>query len=138
MAPANSGFTSGVQRLFVYGTLQPAHAPAGVRQWLETLQLVGPATVAGTLFDLGSYPGLRLGDGGQVHGQVFVLPKNPQLLATVDRYEGFDPDHLESSLYLRVLCTATLENCRQIEAWTYEYNQDLTGRCVVASGRWRP
>ena len=46
------------QHLFVYGTLHPDRAPAEIAHAVRHLREIGPATLRGTRYDLGDYPGV--------------------------------------------------------------------------------
>jgi gamma-glutamylcyclotransferase (GGCT)/AIG2-like uncharacterized protein YtfP len=125
--------------LFIYGTLHPDLAPPGIWSVVRTLRAVEPATVAGALFDLGAYPGLLLDDGPRtVQGTLFELPDDPSVLRQLDRYEGFDPQSPEGSLFLRVKCRVTLASGGPVDAWVYVYNGSVTGQRRIESGRWPP
>ena len=64
--------------LFAYGTLQPGLAPTAMRDIVERFRPLGRATVRGTLYPLGAYPGLALDDaGGTVRGLVLEMPEDP-------------------------------------------------------------
>src|SRR5437764_3239917 len=100
--------------LFAYGTLLPGHAPDCVADFVSRLQPIGPATIRGTLFSFGSYPGVVLNELGiAISGFLFELPADdPTLLRRLDVYEGFDPAAPATSLFRRVSTTATLEDGR--------------------------
>ena len=104
-----------IQRLFVYGSLQPggdnAHVLAGVAgDW-------APATVRGRLLEAGwgagiGYPGLLIDDDGEeVRG--FVLTSTA-LDGEWDRLDKF-----EGSEYERVQSSVTLADGRQVTAFVY-------------------
>ncbi|HSH44436.1 MAG TPA: gamma-glutamylcyclotransferase family protein [Longimicrobiales bacterium] len=71
--------------LFVYGSLRSGARTLG-RELLAECELVGPATVRGTLYDVGDYPTLLLGGDDVVEGEVWRCPAT--LLRVLDRYEG--------------------------------------------------
>ena len=77
--------------LFVYGTLLTS-IPSRMSKFLRRrARLVGKGTVAGTLYDLGQYPGLALdGSGGRVKGELYALEEATaaQTLELLDSYEG--------------------------------------------------
>lgn len=118
--------------LFTYGTLQPGSAPPHVAQPLARLIPVGPATVPGTLYDLGAFPAAVIDSGcaAAIHGVVFRLPDTDAPLAALDRYEGRD--------FRRVRCVATLSDGRQLVCWAYAYTGPLDGVPRIPSGTWRP
>jgi gamma-glutamylcyclotransferase (GGCT)/AIG2-like uncharacterized protein YtfP len=80
--------------LFVYGTLLPGRAPAEVANAVSRLRRVGPGHVQGRLYDFGDYPGAILDRSSQsrIPGQVFELPDDESVLASLDEYEEFSPD----------------------------------------------
>lgn len=57
--------------LFVYGTLK-RQGPGEPHRLLRGARFVSPATVGGTLYDLGRYPGLvrKARDGQRVFGEL--------------------------------------------------------------------
>lgn len=117
-------------RLFVYGTLR--------RQGVRAIELdypdarwISDGTVSGQLFDLGDYPGLRLG-GTAVVGEIFEI--GAITLAALDRYEGYYPDNPEHSEYIRKKTSVTLPDGKMAECWTYEIVESRTIGCPVISG----
>lgn len=114
------------ERLFVYGTLRPDHAPSEIADAVKTLQPVGPGTIRGRLYNLGSYPGVILDEKAneEVHGEVFVVPHHGTL-ARLDAYEEFHPHDPESSLFKRQKTTVTLGNGSSELCWVYVYNRAL-------------
>jgi gamma-glutamylcyclotransferase (GGCT)/AIG2-like uncharacterized protein YtfP len=72
------------ERIFLYGTLRRG---GGADHLLRGCTPLGPATVRGRLYDLGTYPALVLDPAGHpVHGEVWECPA--QLVGELDRYEG--------------------------------------------------
>src|SRR5206468_4222213 len=102
------GYLAVTRPLFFYGTLRPELAPPDVAELLARLTPLGPATVAGRLYDLGPYPGLVLDqcEPGRVHGALFAPPADPAVLTALDDYEGFDPADPAAGLFRRVECEA--------------------------------
>ena len=100
--------------LLVYGTLRPGGTAA--------------VLVPGTLYDLGSFPGIKLEDG---ETESFVtcerITVDDATLRRLDQYEGYDPDRPDGSLYLRVPYG---------DDQIYVYNRDLSSQPVVQSGDW--
>ncbi|MGC4056259.1 MAG: gamma-glutamylcyclotransferase family protein [Paludibaculum sp.] len=116
--------------LFVYGTLL-----SGVdNEWARRLWLAAgmpsEAKVAGRLYTLGGYPGMKDpvdGRGGWVHGQVARLPDSPALLADLDAYEGGE--------FVRLRRTATLRDGRLVPVWVYMYQPEVDENQRIWSGR---
>lgn len=118
--------------LFVYGTLLAGmsrhKALAGTRR-------VGPASVQGTMSDLGSYPGLMKGTG-VVTGELHEV--DGEALRRVDEVEGFDPDDPHGSLYLRKEISARrFSDGAPVQAGTYFYNQNASDAAIIAHGDYR-
>ena len=121
--------------LFSYGTLQPGLAPAEIAPVVQKLHRVGRAYVRGVLYDLGSYPGLVLGESGmKVWGQVFALPADAVALRQLDEYEEFDPSDPARSQFIRTRCLSVLESGREVATWIYVYNRDPGTAPVIANG----
>ena len=121
--------------LFVYGTLRGAHEP---NHRLARQRFVGEATVRGRLFDLGSYPGMTIGEEtGLVTGELYEIVTGwDEEIARLDQYEGCSASDPEPHEYRRAVVTA-LRNGEAIEAWAYVLNRDATGLRVIESGDWR-
>jgi gamma-glutamylcyclotransferase (GGCT)/AIG2-like uncharacterized protein YtfP len=122
--------------LFVYGTLQPARAPAEIGAAVRRLKRVGAGSVRGRLYDLGEYPGAVVSrtSPSVIKGQVFELPEDQQVLSSIDTYEGFDPDHPQSSLFVRKRWPVTLADGSRIMCWIYNYNRKPGDAQVISSG----
>lgn len=113
--------------LFVYGTLRRDFDNTWSRRlWAPDAEFLGEARVAGRLYRLGDYPGLKPAEGPRdwVHGEV-VMPRG--LLPDLDRYEG--------SSFERRLCVAVLADGGHRDAWAYFYTGRVTGRARIRSGR---
>jgi len=118
--------------LATYGTLRRSfgnHRKLGVE---EDLTFVGECEWSGDLYDLGRYPGAVVGDG-TVYGDLFRL-RGPQVWTVLDRYEGYDPDREEASLFVRR--PVALDRPEGRTAWVYWYNGDPTTHPRVSSGSW--
>ncbi|MBJ19708.1 MAG: hypothetical protein GY910_10865 [bacterium] len=99
----------------------------------DRMRYVGPCICAGELFDLGGYPGLRLGEA-RVVGELYAI-LDPQVLEILDEFEGFDPERPRESLYLRE--RTDLIDPPQMRAWVYRYNHVPDARARIGSGDWR-
>ena len=82
--------------IFVYGTLL---SELPLSYILEDSEFLGDAIASGVqLYDLGSYPGIKCGDGivvGELHHVDGIT------LETLDRIEGYDSNNINNSLYQR-------------------------------------
>ena len=112
--------------LFVYGTLHPDRAPAEIAHAVRHLREIGPATLRGTRYDLGDYPGVVLHPNRYdvVQGTVFALPDDPAVLKALDRYEDYRPSDPAASLFLRVELPVTLSTGDTLACWVYLYNRE--------------
>lgn len=130
------------QYLFCYGTLLRDAAPRSVAGLCRRLPRLAGATVAGALYDLGSYPGLVLAaddddeQPGAVRGEVVVVQSASDWLR-LDAYEGVDRAHPQRSLYNRLRTTATTDAGEKVECWVYVYNRALRQATKIDSGCWR-
>jgi putative glutamine amidotransferase len=126
--------------LFVYGTLRPGHAPASVAAYVDRCVCRGDACVAGRLYDLRNYPGAILegaSDDLRIHGQILELP-DEAALRRLDAYEGYDPNDLPNSLFVRTECDVIADDGSRRRAWIYVYNRDVRDARPIHSGRYHP
>lgn len=118
-----------IQYLFVYGTLRPSLAGDEQRALIAELTHVGPATVRGLLYDLGSYPGLVAGEG-TVHGDLLTVA-GKQHLALLDAYEECSS---AAPLYRRMTTVATQPDGTTVAAWAYLYGHALGHARLIEGG----
>jgi len=96
--------------LYVYGTLRPNTG--------ETVE------VSGVLYDLGHFPGIRLGGPGKVVCEKIEIPDETRF----DQYEGYFPDDHEASLYIRRPF---------MDGFIYEFNRfPVSDDKIIHSGDW--
>ena len=114
----------GGQYLFVYGTLLPGRAPAGIAATVDRLKPAGDGFVRARLYDLGEYPGIVLDETGEkIPGKIFRLPAEPEVLKRLDEYEEFDAAQPEASLFVRKKWPVTKKNGnKKLICWVYVYN----------------
>jgi gamma-glutamylcyclotransferase (GGCT)/AIG2-like uncharacterized protein YtfP len=117
-----------VDLLFVYGTLMRGESNHDYLAQERTSSIV-PATIRGTLYDFGEYPGLRLEGGGRVHGELVELATPAETLAVLDELEE------EGHEFERTLVEVDADGERRV-AWTYVYARETAG-AAIASGDWR-
>jgi gamma-glutamylcyclotransferase (GGCT)/AIG2-like uncharacterized protein YtfP len=131
--------------LFVYGSLMPTLTSAFGRtertRLSEESTVIGPAHIAGRLFDLGEYPGLVI-DGNastEAHGVLLRLVSAEQTFAWLDAFEDIVPGRAaDKNVYVRRLAPVTTSDGQKFEAWIYEIQHVPPGASEIASGRWRP
>jgi gamma-glutamylcyclotransferase (GGCT)/AIG2-like uncharacterized protein YtfP len=124
--------------LFAYGTLQPGLAPTKIARVAAKLQPVGEGFVRGVLYDLGGYPGAVADPSakGRILGTVMKLPNDEEILARLDRYEGFNPQSPATSEYIRERQVVELKAGGTVECWFYRYNRETRDADRVESGAW--
>jgi gamma-glutamylcyclotransferase (GGCT)/AIG2-like uncharacterized protein YtfP len=126
-----------IRRLFAYGTLLPGEErnPVLRRHGASNGE---PASVEGTLLDLGSYPGLLVpGAKTGVRGELYEVPDPERLFAELDEVEMFNGFGVPGSTYRRAIVRADRSGRGSTLAWTYLYTGRRLGLSVIASGDWR-
>lgn len=105
----------GKHQVLVYGTLRPFTNTNIVR-------------IPGHLYDLGSFPGLRLDNSSGTMVTCEVIEVTDEELERLDMYEGYDVSDPDGSLYIR----------RKLDwgPFIYEYNGSVSQYDVVLSGDW--
>jgi gamma-glutamylcyclotransferase (GGCT)/AIG2-like uncharacterized protein YtfP len=123
---------SSSEYLFLYGTLMRGLGAMDALPASEHLRFVCESQVQGSLYDLGSYPGLKEGTG-LVLGEVYEV-LHPDVWEILDPYEDYFPGQETSSLYLRQSIELMGEPGY---AWTYVYNQPVDEDRFIQDGDWR-
>ena len=117
--------------VFVYGTLR-----RGQERDINRLQpmpvFVGDSRINGTLYDLGSYPGVRFGGERWVQGEVYQI--TPELERQLDEIEEVWPQ--PSGEYVRrevvVRCAGAAFTCLVYEV----AEAQAKDKVIIASGDW--
>jgi len=124
---------SNMEKLFVYGTLRPPQpdTPADdSRYYLKIaaqIKSTAPAWLQGRLYHLGTYPGLRPGQG-KVQGDLLTV--TPKAVAIMDRIEG------HPTFFKREKVTVHTA-AETVQAWVYWAPKGLVqGKPPIASGDW--
>lgn len=115
------------QPIFVYGTLRQGGLRA-MPGLFPGAKFIGRAAVAGSLYDMGEYPGLLLdASGSPVIGEVYEI--DDEILSELDRIEA-------SSLYGRRQVEATVGDERVL-CWIYVgASQSSPQGILIPSGDW--
>ena len=122
--------------LFVYGTLLPGLAPPSMRPICDRLTPVGPATVQGSLYDVGPYPAVVTGGENVVHGELLEIDGD-DTWRSFDLYEGCPGPGEGDGLFRRIRTVATTDTGESLDCWIYVYDRDLSRAKLVESGCWR-
>ena len=124
--------------LFVYGTLRKAVGHTMHRILARDARFIGDATLRGTLYDLGTYPGLvTAGDAiDLVRGEVYALDPDraEAMLAMLDRYEGCAATDRLPHEYRREVVQVTLGDGSARAASTYVLNRPPAGLQRIPDG----
>ena len=121
--------------LFAYGTLIPGCEPSHMSPICSQMQVVCEATVRGTLYDLGAFPGVIIEGDGVVCGVVLRIPSDAW--TAMDAYEGCPIPGGDEGLFRRIQTRATLDSGGAIDCWLYVYARDVSRARIVPSGDWR-
>jgi gamma-glutamylcyclotransferase (GGCT)/AIG2-like uncharacterized protein YtfP len=116
--------------LFVYGTLRRDSAHPMARYLESVSRFLGPATIAGRLYDFGWHPVLVAASRAEerVHGHLVELLDHEAVLKSLDQYEA-DPPGFE-----RRLTEVTDRDGRMHPVWTYFFTGPLGAAQLIASG----
>jgi gamma-glutamylcyclotransferase (GGCT)/AIG2-like uncharacterized protein YtfP len=124
-------------QLFVYGSLLSGFRHPAYTYISRYFTLVGPAKVKGKLFDMGEYPAaIPVNEEIFIQGELYQLNNKDEFawaIRQLDDYEGLFVEPGETPLYRREPVSVFI-NEKDTIAWIYWYNQDITGRPVIASG----
>ncbi|MEM6769531.1 MAG: gamma-glutamylcyclotransferase family protein [Bacteroidota bacterium] len=120
--------------IFVYGTLLTS-IPSSMSKFLRRRgQLIGKATVSGTLYDLGMYPGYVAGEEGRVKGELYRL--NPETVEmTVDMLDAYESvTGAPEDEYRKIEVMAKVNDGGSFKAFTYEFTKSVAGKAVIPLG----
>ena len=119
---------------FFYGTLMTGFDRRRRLGMDSRMSFRGRGWIEGALFDLGLYPAAIPAAGHKVHGEVFELTDPHAVLPALDEVEGYRPDAVDTSLYVRRKATVYLDDDTAAEAWVYFYNAPLGAAPSIDSG----
>lgn len=129
--------TENAELLFVYGTLmRPFSHPMG-EMLRARATFIGEASIVGTLYDFGHYPGIveSLQQDQHVFGELYCLPNAPDVLQLLDHYEGCGRGSPTPHLFVRKKVAVQLDSAKRAEAWAYFYNREPYDGVHIAEGR---
>lgn len=122
---------SQLNHVFVYGTLRRGE-DNDINQLLPSPRFLGVAEIAGTMYDLGAYPGVQLGGASIVLGEVYEISKELEMV--LDQIEEVYPQERDeySKRMIPVLVLGRLFRCI-----VYEINpRYVRGRTILKGGDW--
>lgn len=123
--------------LFTYGTLRKEADNPIQRFLIDRAVWIGKGFFQGKLYFTNGHPAAVPSDSqtNSVTGDLFDIENSPELLQTLDRYEGYDPANPEGSLYIRAKKTIWLkESDKNVEAWIYLFNKPVDASEEISSG----
>ena len=121
------------RHVFVYGTLRSG-GRNDIARFHPKPERVADARIAGTLYDLGAYPGAVLGGSGEVSGEIYRI--TPAIEAQLDVLEEVEPDGSGEYIKREVLVEPEAGGER-LPCLVYEIHPErISGRSVIASGDW--
>ncbi|MEM1357258.1 MAG: gamma-glutamylcyclotransferase family protein [Bacteroidota bacterium] len=122
--------------LFVYGTLL-SDIPSSMSKFLRRRgKLIGKASVAGTLYDMGMYPGFVAGGSGTVKGELYRLEGDnaKESLSMIDAYESVTGAGNDE--YRRITIKGRVSDGGPFEAFTYEIRKKPRGMPEIPRGNY--
>lgn len=127
------------QYLFVYGSLLSGFKSPAYEYLSQYFELIGNATVAGTMYDMGTHPvATATQTGRQIQGELYKLRNAAEhsfVMAQLDDYEGLLPDDENDEVnYERNIANVTLQDGTNYNAWVYWYKHNVSDRPIVESG----
>lgn len=128
--PASPSFAA-ARYVFVYGTLRKGDYN-DINALRPAPQFVGHSQTFGTLYHLGSYPGLILGGDQPVVGEVYAI--NAVLEPMLDEIEHLYP--VPTDEYVKRTITVQVAGV-SLKCLVYEINPSYTvGKPILAGGDW--
>ncbi|HAS50585.1 MAG TPA: gamma-glutamylcyclotransferase [Gammaproteobacteria bacterium] len=119
-------------KVFVYGTLLKRMSRSSV---LDNSLYYGLAIIEADLYNLGSYPGIKQGDGCVV-GEIYEVSQ--QTGKELDEIEGYDFHYHQDSLFIREEVEAcSLSYGAKIDCYVYCYNGDFYNAKIIQHGDYR-
>jgi len=119
------------RHVFVYGTLRSG-GRNDIARFHPKPERVADARIAGTLYDLGAYPGVVLGGKRRVVGEIYRI--EPEVEAALDVLEEVADDGSGEYIRRHVMVEASAQ---QFECLVYEIHPSrIAGRAVIRSGDW--
>ncbi|MGJ8673305.1 gamma-glutamylcyclotransferase family protein [Rubritalea sp.] len=109
--------------VFVYGTLRKGASNA---QRMTSARFLFAAFLPGEMYRVDWYPGVVLGEGSKVIGEVYEV--SLELLKELDRYEGYEYECTRVSVEDSVGVTH--------DVLVYAYSQDTKNLQKIPSGDW--
>lgn len=116
----------------LYGTLMRGFNGLIESGAIDKVAFLKDCCIKGTLYDLGSYPGLIHG-GRNISAELYEV-SDFTAIQELDQFEQYYPSDRERSLYIR----RCIRLCDEpFDAWVYFYNKDINNAVEIESGDWK-
>jgi len=126
--------------LFVYGTLMRGLRNNPFLESTAGVQFVRTGEIAGTLYNVSNFPGVKRNDGHaeKVQGEIYQIDMPDTIFETLDIVEGYNKAVPERSLFIRecVSCPGHGTN-GEVLVWVYLYNHPVDKLEKITSGNYR-
>ena len=124
--------------LFAYGTLVRGGPRRVAAAMLAHARPLGPASVAGRLYDSGDWPALlpAVESADRVPGCLFEVLGPRRLWPVLDAWEGCGEHDLPPHLFRRERVEATTAGGGRLQAWAYRFGGEVEGWPRI--DRWPP
>lgn len=123
--------------VFVYGTLRK-----GYGNYLRLLEgktdTIMEANTTGEMYSVGGFPAVVPGADTIIGELVYIKPKlYDKVMADLDRLEGYVPEDINQSMYIRKVVDVVTASGKVVEAYIYIWNSGVTSLPKVHSGDWK-
>lgn len=121
-------------KIFVYGTLKVGGRFS--KRFDPVRTSVKTGSIKGTLYDLGSFPGVKLESNSIIIGEVHTYTQAKDVEAALDRIEGYfgekHPHNLYNKRQVEVQTEDGIETCLM-----YEFAKDVKKFTKIKEGVWK-
>ncbi|HYW58035.1 MAG TPA: gamma-glutamylcyclotransferase family protein [Polaromonas sp.] len=129
--------SAAIRLVFVYGTLRRGDV-RDINRLHPSPRFVAMGKIAGTLYDLGPYPGIVLGGAGRVVGEVYEV--SLELERVLDEIEEVWPQQTGEYQKREVTVQGVesrVSDSQELHCFVYEISTNRIQGCpVIASGDW--
>lgn len=123
--------------LFVYSSLRRGFQSPAYEYITQYFTYVSEGKIKGILSDLGDHPvGTPTDDDRYIVGEIYKLngDHGSYVFGQLDDYEGLHPEDGQAAYFRRDIATVYPTVGDPVQAWTYWYTGDVSGKPVVDSG----
>lgn len=121
-------------KVFVYGTLKVGGKFAATYDKVRKSVKVGK--IKGILYNLGFYPGVKLGGDSVVIGEVHTYTNKEEVEKSLDRLEGYYGTGNKSNLYNKETVKVSTDDGDE-DCLVYEYNNFIDNNRIIPEGVWK-